>query len=173
MKSQHLLTLSIGTFIVLLLLTFYFSKSNQVRAVMAPPIPTAAPPPTAGAALPEPEGVYPPLAEPVTRAQAIKYALAIDSQWAVRTEPLSLDTLTSRPELVTAVWHSDRSYDGFEYAPSAERGPVWVVTLKGPVRVTMVGMREDGPHLSDGVTYTIAQRTGHLLSIVPGPLIAE
>lgn len=140
---------------------------------MVPPIPTAAPPPTAGAPLPEPDGMYPSLAQPVTQDQAVEYAVAIDSQWAVRTEPLTLEAVKSQPGLATVVWYSDRSYDGFEYGSSAERGPVWVITLKGLVRVNVVGMREDGPPLTDGVTYTIAQRTGHLLAIVPGPIIAE
>jgi hypothetical protein len=172
MKARHLLYTATGLVALMLLFVVFVSERNEAGAHSGPPPPTAAPPPTPGARAPEPQSVYTTLAQPLdSEDQVLQRALDWDSKWARRDRPLSVDTLKSEPERVEIKWYADRTFNGSEFGPGAELGPVWVVTIIGPVHIHTIGVQ--GDPVSASVTYTIAQRTGNLLAIDPGPLLSK
>lgn len=138
---------------------------NSVRAdqAAATPAPTATkgPPVTA-------DSEYTLLDKPLEKEQAIARTLEIDKQFAAWKDPWSLETSQNEPDRIMVEWYSDRTYDGGEYGPGAELGPVWVITIKGAVRL----LEENEPdNYHDGLTYRVAQNSGHLLSYSAGPWI--
>ncbi len=171
MKPERFLLPLILMFVVAILTVFViFNNQGAVAGTFAQmPPPTPAPPPTPGPPVgitPEP---IPTLAQPLTEEGALRRALEIDSHVAIwRSKPWSIDTPRLEPGRITINWYSDRTYDGSSYAPDAETGPVWVVTIKGNVRLLLVGEGFDPRLIRDGVTYTIAQNTGDLLGVRTG-----
>ncbi len=139
-----------------------FTFAQMSPPTPAPPTParTRAPGPPVGIA-PRP---IPTLARPLdTEEQVLRQVLEYDARAAVWRKPWSLDTPGLEPGRISIKWHSDRSYDGSSYGPNDVRGPVWVVTIKGEVRLY--------PHpdaVYDGVTYVIDQNTGFVLRMTAG-----
>ena len=130
-----------------------------------PPPPTPGPPPTP---LPyKPEG-----GEPVrNRDEAIQRALLIDSDLAVREQPLTPDMIIVERY---ATWQEAADVYGFGTwtEPGVMSEPVWVVRIKGKVCLRLPGAILKPKERSgkscvegDGVTYVISQKTGYLLAI--------
>lgn len=126
-----------------------------------PPPPTPGPFPTR---LPyKPEG-----GEPIrNREEAIQRALLIDSELAIREQPLTPDMIiveryATRQE-ASDVYFGDRFGD-----PEVASEPVWVVRIKGKVCLRTPGglgmVSSKGCLEGDGVTYVISQKTGYLLA---------
>jgi len=138
-------------------------------AQMSPPTP--APTRTPGPPVGITPKAYAPLAQPLTEEGALRRALEIESQVVIwRSKPWSMDSPRVEPGRVSVKWYLDRTYNGSSYAPDAEIGPVWVVTVKGDVRLLLLGMASNlDLVVHDGVTYTIAQKTGDLLRVQAGP----
>jgi len=131
-----------------------------------PPPPTPGPPPTP---LPyEPKG-----GEPVrNRDEAIQRALLIDSDLAVREQPLT-------PDMIIVEGYATRQEAANVYGfgtwtePGVMSEPVWVVRLKGKVCLRMPGAGAglaSGKNCieADGATYVISQKTGYLLNMSSG-----
>lgn len=167
---NHLKLLFLSTLLGIMILgsmLFFANESARAGQSIGPtPAPTATP----GLPTNSWNQSYPQLAQPLqTKEQVLDQVLYYDSKTAVWEQPWSLQTLTTEPSRITIEWHSDRSYDGNYYGPGTETGPVWVVTIKGKGRATLPSMRAD-PNFAYGyIAYTIAQKTGDLLKVSPGP----
>jgi hypothetical protein len=145
-----------------------------------PNSPTEAPSKTPGAAptdmpLVLPTRVGGPL---VTTDQVLIAALRIDHTTSRWEQPWTLDTAKTDPTRITIkLFSSQTAADGgtaTEFAPGHDEaiGPVWRVTITGHVHVEGPSPRIDAATLVyDGVTYTIAQRSGALVGIDTGPLV--
>jgi hypothetical protein len=135
-------------------------------AQMSPPTP--APTPTAGPPVKVAARTIPTLAQILTTdEQVLKRALEIDSIVAERSQPLSIDIYRSEPGRFSLTWYADRSFHGNQYSPNEfETGPVWVVTIRGNLKLHLPGPRS-GEY--DSVSYIIAQRTGSFLGWHTGP----
>lgn len=167
MKKLRLMTLLTSIALVIAILVLVIPNTGQIlRAQGAAP--TLAPAPTAGPPPPLPTAFWPVLDQPLTKEQAVVRALEIDEHFALWQDPWSQDTFSSQPDRITIEWHSNRDYDGDKYGPGAEMGPVWVITIKGPVKLRMAHP-EEGQH--DGLVYTIAQNSGSLLRWSAGPYV--
>ncbi len=171
MNQKYFFYLGIGLFIVIIFALGFSVNAGTAIARLAPPPPTAAPPPTPGAPPTSIPSAAPALAQPLTNDRALERALDYDTRWAERAQPLSLSALKSAPNSFTVNWYADRNYDGSDYGPEAERGPVWVINIKGPVVLHLLG--RGGQGMYDGVTYVIAQRTGNLLAITSGQPVSK
>lgn len=164
MRLRHILLTTAAILLAGLFLIFFLPGTKEAVGQLAAPQATLAPTATAGAPAAEQPEVYPTLAQPLdTEDQALQRALYWDSKVASRDQVLSATLLRSQPGRVTIEWYADRDYDGSDYGPGAERGPIWVVTINGSVRVDFPGSR--GDVAVGSVTYVIAQRTGDLLGI--------
>jgi hypothetical protein len=172
-RLRFLLAMGVVLGLVTVAASIFANNQGAVAATFdqtIPPAPTPAPTATPG----PPIGITPRprlmLAQPLdTEEQVLTHALAIDSRTALwRSKPWSIDTPRLEPGRVTVKWYSGRSYDGTVYGPGAETGPVWVVTIAGDVRLILPGEGFDPRMVYDGVTYTIAQRTGDLLGVHTG-----
>jgi hypothetical protein len=136
-------------------------------------LPTEAPTPTPGESVFTYGPTTVPLAQPlVTEEQALRQALQIDANEATWEHPWSLDTLKSEPGRITLEAFPSRSAeDGGWYAPEIETdaGSVWRITIRGRVRLAMLGMGAPSPAgYYDSVTYIISQRHGGLLGVKTG-----
>ncbi len=163
MQIKSLFILVIFLTLVVSVLILAPQDDDLVRA--GRPAPTLAPTRTPGAPIIV-ESATNLLAQPLTKDGAFQRALEIDKQFAIWKEPWTLDTLKSQPNRINIEWYEDRNYDGNEYGPGAERGPVWVIEIKGPVR-----LRWDNDRLHESITYRIAEKTGNLLSYTLGPYV--
>lgn len=131
-------------------------------------IPTSVPTPSGP--LPAPKIVIvPTLTQPLTPAQAVRKALEFEqrgvAQWV--DEAWSLETQQSQPERITV-----EQFEGGKYGPlgSNVKDSLWVVTIKGRVRVGTIG----GGCLCSGVTYAISEKTGNVVYWGPiGPVLGE
>jgi len=127
-----------------------------------PPPPTPGPPPTP---LPyKPEG-----GEPVrNRDEAIRRVLLMESNLAVREQPLTPDMVIVE-RYATRQEASDVYGFGTWTEPGVMSEPVWVVRIKGKVCLKTPGGVAEGSRKeceeADGVTYVISQKTGWLLGI--------
>ena len=129
-------------------------------------------PPTPG---PEPTSLPESLegAIPVTNEiEALERAITLDSEWATRATPLTVEALLANPDSYIveqySTWQEASDLYGFgtlAESPTATE-PVWVVILKGDVIVHTMGGSQD----TDGITLIIAQNTGYLLSMATGVL---
>jgi hypothetical protein len=170
MKSKRFLLPIALLFVAILTVFVVFGNQDVVAATFAQmgpptPAPTRTPGPPVGIT-PRP---IPTLVQPLTEEQALTKVLEIDSRTAIwRSTLWSLNTVHLEPGRISIKWYSDRAYDGSWYAPDAETGPVWVVTIKGDVRLSLIGMGFDSRRIYDGVTYIIAQKTGDLLGVDTG-----
>jgi len=153
--------------IALFLVNNQDAVSAALAQVTATPARTRTPGPPVGIS-PFP---YPTLSQHLdTEGLALTRALSIDSNTAIwRSTPWSLDTLLSEPGRIIIKWYSDRTYDGSSYAPDAETGPVWVITIKGDARFKLLGIGFDPRKVYNEVTYIIGQNTGDLLGVRLGP----
>lgn len=165
MKKIQLAGLVAANVLLIALLIFLPNTLQTTRAQRTAPTP--APPPTAGPPPPI-EHSWPVLDQPLTQDQAVLRALEFDKVFAIWQEPWSRETFQNQPDRISIKWHSDRSYDGNEYGPLAEMGPVWVITIKGAVKFT-----DEGPErpYHDGLTYTIGQNSGSILGNTAGPFL--
>ncbi|MDY7041096.1 MAG: hypothetical protein SVX38_09560 [Chloroflexota bacterium] len=139
--------------------------------------PTPPSPPTPGPAptsVPyKPEG-----GQPVrSREEAIQRALALDSAWTVREQPLTEEVLAANPDVIIVEPYVTRQeaadvYFGDVFPdPEIASEPVWVVVIKGKVSVQVLGFGvPPGGVEADGVTYVISQKTGYLLALSTGAL---
>src|SRR5574341_1689136 len=148
---------------VVLIVSIMAKNENVAAGTFAQmPPPTPAPTRTPGPPVyttPEP---IPTLAQPLTEEGALRKALEIDSRTAIwRDKPWSIDTPRLEPGRVTVKWKSNDD--------DAETGPVWIVTIKGEVRLRLyLGQGHDDRGIFDGVTYYIAQKTGVFLGVSTG-----
>lgn len=138
----------------------------SIRSVGAgnPWVPTPAPSPTPGPAPDSFSQAYPELVQPLEKDQSLDQALSYDAKLAKWEKPWDTATVNTEPERITVEWHADRSYDGSYFGPGTETGPVWVITIKGQVRIN----EDNYQMVYDGITYTIGQKTGHLLQFATG-----
>jgi hypothetical protein len=166
MKRIYLAALMVASAPGIALLVLASNANQSTRAQRGAP--TSAPPPTAGPPPTPLQPVWPVLDKPLTQEQAVIRALEIDEHFAIWQEPWSQETFQNQPDRITIEWHSDRSHIGNEYGPEAQMGPVWVISIKGPVK--LIGERlEESYH--DGLAYTIAQNSWSLLRWSAGPYV--
>jgi hypothetical protein len=168
-KSFLLLSLLIMSIAVMVLPAL----GETVRAGINGVRPTPAPSPTPGLAVSNIDQTYPELTQPLqTKEQVLEFLQQTFSQSAgspIWDHPWTPSSLQTEPGRITVEWHADRSYDGSYFGPGAETGPVWVVTIKGKVRIN-----EDNYSTAfDGITYTIGQKTGHVLQVSTGLPISK
>ena len=165
-----------SAFVLLILSLFAISIAliNNVDAIKpssekaAPSPPTPGPIPTLAPYIPEG-------GEPITNEEeAIRQALLIDSDWAIREQPLTEADLAASPDQVIVEFYPTRQeaeavyLGGGSPVQDIASEPVWVVRIRGDVLVQTVGGLQRGdeePTRSDGVTYIISQETGSLLAI--------
>lgn len=164
---RYLFAVGVALGAVILAVSFRANYEGAVAgtfAQMSPPTPaptrTPGPPPRI---TPIP---IPTLTQPLnTEEQVLKRALEIDAGAVAWSQPWSLDTPRLEPGRISIKGYPDRSFEGNQYSsPWLESGPVWVVTIKGNVRLNLPG--GPGPVINttyDGVTYIIAQKTGSFL----------
>lgn len=146
-----------------------------------PPPPTPGPPPTS---VPyEPKGGQPVL----TEDEAIQRALAIDSDWTVRAEPLTDQLISATPDMIIVESYSTMQEAEGKYlgsgsgVPEIAAEPVWVVRIKGKALWQPVGggfarglnSEEQLYEEADGATYIFSQATGFLLAFSPSDLPRE
>jgi hypothetical protein len=140
-------------------------------------MPAPAPTPTLG--VPPPWELASPLDKPLTtKEQAIARALQVDATRAVWDQPWSSATLNTQVGRVTIELFKSRTEESAQagrneaFAPEldANAGPVWRITIRGNVKLRMLGglSANATDALYDGVTYIISQRTGELLEVVSG-----
>lgn len=143
------------------------------------------PPTEAPTATPGPASTYMPPVLPtlvggplVTADQVLAMALSIDHETSTWQQPWTLDTPKTDPTRITILFFpSQTAADGGnpnEFAPGhdAAIGPVWRVTIRGHVHISMLAMNINyWAQVNDGVTYTIAQDSGALVGVDGGPLI--
>lgn len=166
MKTFQLIALVTAIALVVALLILLPNDAQELRAQRAAP--TAAPTETEGPPSALPTASLKLLSQPLTEEQAVARAAEVDQLLVLWSEPWSLETLQTQPDRISIEWHSDRDYMGDKYGPGAQRGPVWVITIKGPVR--FASDKPETPY-RDGITYTIAQNTGDYLGYITGPFV--
>lgn len=156
---------SLGIIITAILLTSsiltvtWLNSEGKVNAGSPPPTPaptrTVGPPST----VKNFDGPF--LEVPLKKKEALSIAHEFDKQHANWDSPWEVKDM-GEGNRITIQWYPDRNYDKtHRYGPSAENGPVWVITIKGRVRLT--DMKDTRAH--ESVTYIIAQNTGHILGI--------
>lgn len=127
--------------------------------------PTAAPTATPGAPVENSAALDTDVRASLDSQESVVAALAaFEPDIASWERPWSKDTFQAEPDRIRIEWHADRSYDGAYFGPGAETGPVWVIAIKGRVRL----LEDNYATVYDGVTYTLGQKTGHLLQISSG-----
>lgn len=164
-------TISIASVLVLALvvLLFVMFRSNLAAVRAGPPPPTAAPAvPTPGPQQPIPEFNGPYLDKPLDEQAALKLAVEVDKESAVWEKPWADQALAGKSDRVTVKWYPKCNFEGKGVGPGVECGPVWVITIRGAYRY--IGFKGDNK-IHDGITYIIAQKTGHLLGVRGGPWV--
>lgn len=136
---------------------------NAIAAALAP---TPAPSPTTGPPVPVKEFDGPFLEKELDMEEAAQIAFDYDQKNAVWNKPWNVKGINKKNGRIKVESFSDRSFDGSDYGPGVENGPVWVITIKG--KVTMTGLGSDS-RTHGSVSYIIAKRTGHLLGWRTGP----
>lgn len=149
-----------GVFILL-------AQNSTVRA--GRPAPTPAPTITEG---PPPivDSSSPLLKHPLSQEDAVIKAFKYDQRIARWENSWSLESLRSEPERISIEWHKDRSYDGSEVGEGVANGPIWVVTIKGPVRLPSW---DPTNRVHDGMSYQVSQGTGEIWRFLSGPTISK
>lgn len=149
---------------VSVLFVLFGSNFGAVRA--GPPPPTAAPSvPTPGPRQPIPEFNGPYLDKPLDEQAALKLAVEADKKNAVWEKPWAEKATGYKSDRVTVKWYPRCDFEAGGAGPGVECGPVWVISIKGAFRD--IGFKGDNK-LHDGITYIIAQETGHLLGVRVG-----
>lgn len=108
--------------------------------------------------------------------EALQQLAAIDAAWAEWEVPWNADTLAADPDRIIVESFPSRAEESkamgmnewFHPSIEANAGSVWSVTVRGNVRLRMIGSGIDGPVSADGVNYVISARTGNLLAIRSG-----
>ena len=166
MKTFQLIAIVAASALVIALLILLPNDAQLLRAQRA--VPTAAPTETEGPPSALPTASLNLLSQPLTKEQAVARVAEFDRELVLWSEPWSLQTLQTQPDRISIEWHSDRGYDGDEFGPGAQMGPVWVITIKGPFR--FASDKPETPY-RNGITYTIAQNTGDYLGYTTGPFV--
>lgn len=152
-----LLLLLVGIFIWVSI----FTQDEIARA--GRPMPTAAPSRTPGPSI-SIEQTLPELSHPLTKDESLQLALDYDHQLAVWEKPWDTQTAQQEKGRITAEWHEDQTYDGSTLGRYSERGPIWVISIKGKVRLN----EDRSGKFHDGIIYRISERTGRLISYSAG-----
>lgn len=150
--------------IVIMLFVLFGRNFGAVRA--DPPLPTAAPSvPTPGPRQPIPEfnGPYPD--KPLDEQAALKLAVEVDKENAIWEKSWGDQALAGKSDRVSIKWYPKCNFEGEGVGLGVECGPVWVISIKGAFRD--IGFKGDNK-VHDGMTYIIAQQTGHLLGVRVG-----
>ncbi len=170
-----------GLLLVALLLVTFITFSNFIAGYAGASVyqqPTPAPPPPNEDELifdPGPTAV--PLPKPLeTPEEVLQQLLVYDAGWAEWAEPWGLETLVSDPERITLEQFSSRGEESkalglnewFHPSTEANVGSVWSITIRGNVRLRMIGVGIEGPVAAEGVNYVLSARTGNLLAIRGG-----
>lgn len=106
------------------------------------------------------------------REQAIKLALQVDAQRAVRAEPLTYEKVTSVPTLLEVEQVATRQeaanrYGAGGYVDTAVAAePVWVIKINGKANIRKVGLNTGKSSEATNVTYIFSQKTSRLLSVI-------
>lgn len=127
------------------------------------PRPTPAPTPTDGPPQPVVAPVFPTLEHPLTsKKQALRQLLKFDTNFATWDEPWCVETLRLEPgRIKVKQYASEYAYSGVKQPPAyGERGPIWVVTIKGQVSYSIPCMSCTGPTHAYGLRYTLYKNTG-------------
>lgn len=149
---------------VIVLVVLFGSNFGAVRA--GPPPPTAVPSvPTRGPRQPIPEFNGPYLDKPLDEQAALKLAVEVDKKNAIWEKPWADQAIEGMFDRVTVKWYPRCDFEAGGAGPGVECGPVWVIRIKGAFRD--IGFKGDNK-LHDGITYIIAQGTGHLLGVRVG-----
>lgn len=165
MNRKFLIIGVIGLTAIVIIFVFLSSTGGIVKAEDFQG-PTPAPTATIGPPVPPNPFDGPFLDKPLTQEEALELVAQLDKQDSTWEESWSIDDLNSGSKRITVQSYPNRGYDGSEYGPGAEDGPVWVITIAGTLKWN--GFHgDDQSH--DGITYVIAQRTGHLLRVAVGP----
>ncbi len=177
MKQKELKPKNILVLLLLCLLLFFIISlaNNQAGAVTASSEEVAPLPPTPGSP-PTSEPYKPEGREFVDNAdEAIRLALLVDSDWAIREKPLTADMVTANDNVTVEYYPSRQEAEavylgGGSPLEDVASEPVWVVRIRGDVLVRVVGgPRRDGtdpePTPANGVTYIILQQTGELAAV--------
>jgi len=145
------------------ILAWALVSTNDEIARAGRPMPTAAPTKTPG--LPSLiEMTQPELSHPLTKDESLQIALSYDRQLSIWEKPWNTQTAQQENGRVTIEWHKDQTYDGSTLGRYSERGPIWVITITGKVR-----LKEDrSGKFHNGITYRISERTGRLISYSAG-----
>jgi hypothetical protein len=156
--------------VVLFMLVFTFSQilttSATTLASGVAPKPTPAPSPTPGPPQPIQPFNGPYLDKPLSMEQAVQKAFNFDQRFAVWESPWNINTPINQGGRLQVQSFPNRGFDGSTYGPGQEDGPIWLVTIKGKVKMTGPG----GDWRTHGsVSYIIAQTTGHFLGWRAGP----
>jgi hypothetical protein len=139
---------------------------NNEIARAGRPTPTAAPTKTPGPP-PAIDLTQPELSHPLTKDEFLQLALNYDSQLAEWEKPWDIQSAQQKDGRISIEWHKDQTYDGSTLGRYSERGPIWVITIKGKMR-----LKEDrSGKFHDGITYRIFERTGRLISYSAGDWI--
>ncbi|MBI4674095.1 MAG: hypothetical protein HY741_20820 [Chloroflexi bacterium] len=157
-------------FFLLLLVTgilvWILMSTNDEIARAGRPMPTAAPTKTPGPPA-SVKSTQPELAHPLTKEESLQMAFDYDRQLAVWEKPWDMETAHQEKGRISIEWHKDQTYDGSTLGRYSERGPIWVISITGKVR-----LKEDrSGKFHDGITYRISERTGNLISFSAGEWI--
>lgn len=87
--------------------------------------------------------------------------------------PDSIDKTQSRVTVQEFASRTDESADAGRFETfsddiEADAGGVWRITIRGEVKLALLGSGFDPEMLYDGVTYVVAKRTGNLLATISG-----
>lgn len=128
-----------------------------------PQPPTPAPPPTPGPPRIETPALIPTLVHPLeTEEEILRVVLNSDLNSAEWDDPWCLETPRVQPGRITIQWYPNQTaYDGSSRPPEyGGQDPIWVVTIKGNVRLDLICMACTGPIKAAGVAYIVDQKTG-------------
>ncbi len=128
-----------------------------------PQPPTPAPPPTPGPPRIVTPALVPTFVRPLeTEDEILRVVLNSDLNSAEWDNPWCLETPRLEPDRITLQWYPNRTaYDGSWTPPEyGGQDPIWVVTIKGNVRLDLICMACTGPIKAAGVVYIVDQKTG-------------
>jgi len=110
------------------------------------------------------------LDRPLTRGQALRKALELDQNGAARweNEGWSLETQSSQPDRIKVERYEEGKYQALGTS-DLNKGAIWVITIKGRVRVQGIGWS----CLCSGVTYGFSEETGDFIFISGVPPVLE
>ncbi len=138
-----------------------------------PKPPTPAPPPTPGPTRIVTPALVPTLVHPLeSEEEILRVLLNSDLNSAEWDNPWCLDTPRFEPDRITRQWYPNQSaYDGSSRpAEYGGQDPIWVVTIRGDVRLSIRCMACTEPIKAGGVVYIVDQKTGQIFGMRTLPL---